>query len=208
MRIFFPLKIICIINILVAVLTSVYNNCYYHYHFLKLFEHLSFQSQLIVIPRRENILQSFVICIQTRCVHTHPHVCVCVCVCVCGDYFTGPLFLYVSYYTSIFDFTKLTANTLEEGSPGGWDVQASACNAGDPGLIPGLGRSPGEGNGNPAHHSCQKKSMDREVLQSMKSQAVRRDLMTNTFTDLEKENPCCVLYPMLYHSTLKISLNP
>ena len=85
MRIFFPLKIICIINILVAVLTSVYNNCYYHYHFLKSFEHLSFQSQLIVIPRRENILQSFVICIQTRCVHTHPHVCVCVCVCVCVE---------------------------------------------------------------------------------------------------------------------------
>ena len=30
----------------------------------------------------------------------------------------------------------------------------SACNAGDPGLIPGLGRSPGEGNGNPLQYSC------------------------------------------------------
>ena len=190
----------CIINILVAVLTSVYNNCYYHYHFFKLFEHLSLQSQLIVTPRWENILQSFVICIQTRCVHTHPRVCV--------DYFTGPLFLYVSYYTSIFDFTKLTANTLEKGSPGGQDVQASAYNAGDPGLIPGSGRSPGEGNSNPAHHSCWEKSMDREVLQSRKSQTVRHDWMTNTFTKLEKENPYCVLYPMLYHTTLKISLNP
>ena len=33
--------------------------------------------------------------------------------------------------------------------PGGSDGKASACNAGDPGLIPGSGRSPGEGNGNP-----------------------------------------------------------
>ena len=35
------------------------------------------------------------------------------------------------------------------GFPGGSDGKASACNAGDPGLIPGSGRSPGEGNGNP-----------------------------------------------------------
>jgi len=35
------------------------------------------------------------------------------------------------------------------GFPGGSDGKASACSAGDPGLIPGLGRSPGEGNGNP-----------------------------------------------------------
>ena len=35
------------------------------------------------------------------------------------------------------------------GFPGGSEVKASARNAGDPGSIPGLGRSPGEGNGNP-----------------------------------------------------------
>ena len=38
--------------------------------------------------------------------------------------------------------------------PGGSDGKASACNAGDLGLIPGLGRSPGEGNGNPLQYSC------------------------------------------------------
>ena len=37
---------------------------------------------------------------------------------------------------------------------GGSDVKASACNVGDPGSIPGLGRSPGEGNGNPLQYSC------------------------------------------------------
>ena len=38
--------------------------------------------------------------------------------------------------------------------PGGSEVKASAWNAGDPGLIPGLGRSSGEGNGNPLQYSC------------------------------------------------------
>ena len=37
---------------------------------------------------------------------------------------------------------------------GGSDGKESACNAGDPGLIPGSGRSPGEGNGNPLQYSC------------------------------------------------------
>ena len=42
--------------------------------------------------------------------------------------------------------------------PGGSDGKASAYNVGDPGSIPGLGRSPGEGNGNPLQYSCLEKS--------------------------------------------------
>ena len=38
--------------------------------------------------------------------------------------------------------------------PGGSDGKASAYNAGDPGSIPGLGRSPEEGNGHPLQYSC------------------------------------------------------
>ena len=38
--------------------------------------------------------------------------------------------------------------------PGGSDGKVSACNAGDPGFIPGLGRSPGEENGSPLQYSC------------------------------------------------------
>ena len=38
--------------------------------------------------------------------------------------------------------------------PGGSDDKESACNAGDLGLIPGLGRSPGGGHGNPLQYSC------------------------------------------------------
>ena len=47
------------------------------------------------------------------------------------------------------------------GFPGGSDGKESACNAGDLGLIPGLGRSPGEGNGNPLQYSCLESPMDR-----------------------------------------------
>ena len=49
------------------------------------------------------------------------------------------------------------------GFPGGSDGKASACNAGDPGLIPGSGRSPGEGNGNPLQYSCLENPMDGEA---------------------------------------------
>ena len=45
--------------------------------------------------------------------------------------------------------------------PGGSEVKVSACNAGDPGSIPGLGRSPGEGNGNPLQYSCLENPKDR-----------------------------------------------
>ena len=47
--------------------------------------------------------------------------------------------------------------------PGGSDGKASAYNAGDPGSIPGLERSAGEGNGTPLQYSCLENSMDREA---------------------------------------------
>ena len=46
------------------------------------------------------------------------------------------------------------------GFPGGSDSKESACNVGDLGSIPGSGRSPGEGNGNPLQYSCLENSMD------------------------------------------------
>ena len=47
--------------------------------------------------------------------------------------------------------------------PGGSDGKASAYNEGDLGSIPGLGRSPGEGNGNPLQYSCLENPMDEEA---------------------------------------------
>ena len=47
------------------------------------------------------------------------------------------------------------------GFPGVSEGKVSACNVGDLGSIPGSGRCPGEGNGNPLQYSCLENSMDR-----------------------------------------------
>ena len=60
------------------------------------------------------------------------------------------------------------------GFPGGSDGKEYACNAGDPGLIPGSGRSPGEGNGNPLLYSCLENPMDRG-LQSTRLERARHN---------------------------------
>ena len=52
------------------------------------------------------------------------------------------------------------------GFPGGSEGKKYACNAGDPGSVPGLGRSSGEGNGYPLQYSCLENSMDRGALQA------------------------------------------
>ena len=53
---------------------------------------------------------------------------------------------------------------LEKKKFSGSDGKVSACNVGDLGLIPGLGRSPGEGNGNPLQYAYLENSMERGVL--------------------------------------------
>ena len=50
---------------------------------------------------------------------------------------------------------------MVSGFPGGSEGKAFACNVGDLGSIPGLGSSPGEGNGNPLQYSCLENPMDR-----------------------------------------------
>ena len=69
-----------------------------------------------------------------------------------------------------------------QGFPCGSEGKESAFSAGDPGLIPGLGRSPGGGNGNPPQYSCLENSMDRGAgrLQSMESHRIRHNLATIT----------------------------
>ena len=74
--------------------------------------------------------------------------------------------------------------------PGGSDGKASAYNAGDPGLIPGSGRSPGEGNGNPLQYSCLENLMDRgawwaAVHGVTKNRTRLSDFTFNGETDIE-----------------------
>ena len=69
--------------------------------------------------------------------------------------------------------------------------EESACNGGDPGLIPGLGRFPGEGNGYPFQNSCPENSTDRGTwqaethgeLQSVGLQTVGQNWATNTLLE-------------------------
>jgi len=58
------------------------------------------------------------------------------------------------------DWEILAFTGLYKYFPGGSDSKVSACNVGDPGSIPGSGRCPGEGNGNPLQHSCLENPMD------------------------------------------------
>ena len=51
--------------------------------------------------------------------------------------------------------------SIEMGFPSSSDDKASACNAGDLGSTPELGKSPREGNGNPLQYPCLKNSMDK-----------------------------------------------
>ena len=55
---------------------------------------------------------------------------------------------------------------MHQGFPGGSDGKESTCSAGDPGLIPVLEKSPGEGHGYPLHYSCLENSMDTGAWQA------------------------------------------
>ena len=56
---------------------------------------------------------------------------------------------------------RLWVMRLDQGLPGGSDGKESACDTGDPGLIPGSGISPGGGHGSSLQYSCLENTMDR-----------------------------------------------
>ena len=75
----------------------------------------------------------------------------------------------LSFRLFSYTFPKFENNYYRNESPGGSDGKESACNAGDLGSIPGLGKSPGEGEGYPLQYSGLENSMDRiihEVIES------------------------------------------
>ena len=61
-----------------------------------------------------------------------------------------------------FTVTEVLLSSL--GASRGSEGKASACNAGNPGSIPGSARSPGEGNSNPLQYPCLGNPMDGEAL--------------------------------------------
>ena len=66
--------------------------------------------------------------------------------------------------------------------PSGSDSKESSCNAGDPGLIPRLGKSSEERNGNPLQYLCLGNPMHRGAWWAVQSMGSQRVYMTNTFT--------------------------
>ena len=78
------------------------------------------------------------------------------CITPCSSHFASFIWtiLFISMASPILSPTR-------DSHQGGSDSKESACNAGDPGSIPGSGRSPGVGNGNPLQYSCLENSMDR-----------------------------------------------
>ena len=78
---------------------------------------------------------------------------------------------------------------IKPGFPGGSDGKEPACNAGDPGLIPGLGRSPGEGTGYPLQYFCLENSMDRGAWWATVHGVAKSWTLLSNFH----------FYPRLYH---------
>ena len=75
--------------------------------------------------------------------------------------------------------------------PGGSDGKASIHNTGDPGSIPGSGRSPGEGNGNPLQYSCLENSMDGGAWWATVHGVAKSQRQLSDFTSFLK-NPIAV----------------
>ena len=67
---------------------------------------------------------------------------------------------------SVIKRNRILISATSLNSSGGSDDKASAYNVGDPGSIPGMGRSSGKRNGNPLQYSCLENPMDRGALEA------------------------------------------
>ena len=72
-------------------------------------------------------------------------------------------------------------------------VKESACNAGDAGLIPGSGRSPGGGNGNPLQHSSLENSMDRGAWRAIVHGVTKRQTQVSTHVRTYSHTNKCMI---------------
>ena len=103
--------------------------------------------------------------------------------------------LYTSFSACIY--------TCLWGFLSGSDSKESACNAGDPGSVPELERPPGKGNVYPLQYLCLENSMEPSRLQSMESQRVGHEWVTNT--PLYLWVVCYILLERLGHGVCECS---
>ena len=86
----------------------------------------------------------------------------------CRRYHSAHKYIIVFIFSSISNsLIQINKHTYIQGFPGSSDGKESVCNAGDLGSIPGLGRSPGEGHGNPFQYPCLENPMDRGAWQAI-----------------------------------------
>ena len=86
------------------------------------------------------------------------------------------------YLTSLSTFNVQVMR--QKSFPGGSDSKASVYNVVDPGSIPGLGRSPGEGNGNPLQDYCLENPMNRRAWQATVHGVAKSRIQLRDFTSL------------------------
>ena len=109
---------------------------------------------------------------------------------------SGPSYHYASLVSLCF-LLIITLSLSLLGFPGGSDGNTSACNVGDPGLIPGSGRSPGEGNGNPLQYSCLENPMPRGTWWATVHGITKSQTQLSDFT----------FFPLSYHNDLFLSIS-
>ena len=87
-------------------------------------------------------------------------------------------------HTTTRKLTKILIEVVSDkwGFPGGSNGKEPTCNAGDPGSIPGLGRSPRGGNGYPLQYSCLENPMDRRAWRAMVNRGSKELDMTEGLT--------------------------
>ena len=78
-------------------------------------------------------------------------------------------------YRSVSERLNLLRDRKLKGFPGGAMLKNLLANAGDTGLIPGWGRSPGEGNGHPLQYSCLGNPMDGGAWQATVHRVAKED---------------------------------
>ena len=97
------------------------------------------------------------------------------------------LHLLLFFWSFLFNLTIADLTII---FPGGSEGKASACNAGDLGSIPGLGRSPGEGSGNPLQYSCLENPMDREACWATVHAIAKSRTQLSSFTFIADLQHC------------------